>query len=693
MIFLNPTVLFGLLASSIPVIIHFLNLRKIKKVEFSTLTFLKELQKSKIKKIKIKQWLLLLLRVLIILFLVSSFARPTLESVTIAGAGSVAKTTAVLVLDDSYSMSVVDETGSHFNHAKNIISDLFNNFIDGDEVFLIKTSDSQNYKKIGNKTFADNEIRNSDISYVSNPLDRAIHVASSIINSSQNFNKEVYVFSDLQTSTSFSYSKDTINNILFDDVTKFFLFRFETKSIKNLAIGKLKPENQILELNKEIKLSTTLSNNSQIDISDVLLSIFLNGEINSNKNISVSAKSSKLVTSQTTLKSPGNIEVLAELEEDDVQYDNQYYGILNIPESIRILLFSEIQNDTKYLEYALNTSSNIFDITTLRTSKINSTNLAEFDCVFLVGTNEVSTNTKFAEYINDGGRVVVMPGSREHSFQDFTNLLGITGYSSLENLSDPEQYNAFNKIDYEHPLFQNIFEDASNEIESPKINSYIKNSPGGIGQNIIELLDGSSFLSEFRIKAGTILIFNVAPTLSWSDAPLKSIFAPLINRVVYYLASNNESSTTYHTGENIEISVANIKTEQLKVVRPGNEEEYINFDKTIESNLVKYGNTDKIGVYKFFSGNKLIKTEAVNINLIESDFDQHSSEDFQKKLKDLGFIGSFIDMNDKYYKVEINKARFGSELWKLFLVIALLLVICEMFRSRSAKKDLAEINT
>jgi len=54
MVFLNPTILFGLLAASIPVILHFLNLRKIKKVEFSTLTFLKELQKTKIKKIKFK---------------------------------------------------------------------------------------------------------------------------------------------------------------------------------------------------------------------------------------------------------------------------------------------------------------------------------------------------------------------------------------------------------------------------------------------------------------------------------------------------------------------------------------------------------------------------------------------------------------------------------------------------------------
>jgi hypothetical protein len=56
MIFLNPAILFGLLAASIPIIIHLFNLRKLKKIEFSTLTFLKELQKNKIRKIKLKQW-------------------------------------------------------------------------------------------------------------------------------------------------------------------------------------------------------------------------------------------------------------------------------------------------------------------------------------------------------------------------------------------------------------------------------------------------------------------------------------------------------------------------------------------------------------------------------------------------------------------------------------------------------------
>ena len=140
MTFLNPAILFGLVAASIPVIIHFLNLKKLKKIEFSTLNFLKELQKNKIRKIKFKQWLLLALRVMIIIFIVAAFARPTLEGVSIGGTTSAAKTTAVFILDDTFSMSVVDQDGSYFNQAKQTIKNLLSNFEEGDECGLILIS-------------------------------------------------------------------------------------------------------------------------------------------------------------------------------------------------------------------------------------------------------------------------------------------------------------------------------------------------------------------------------------------------------------------------------------------------------------------------------------------------------------------------------------------------------------------------
>jgi hypothetical protein len=47
---------------------------------------------------------------------------------------------------------------------------------------------------------------------------------------------------------------------------------------------------------------------------------------------------------------------------------------------------------------------------------------------------------------------------------------------------------------------------------------------------------------------------------------------------------------------------------------------------------------------------------------------------------------------DENYFDKIKQARFGTELWKLFLIIALILALAEMYISRSSKKDIISIN-
>src|SRR5512146_504147 len=167
MIFLNPAVLFGLLAASIPVLIHLLNLKKLKKIDFSTLSFLKELQKNKIRKLKLKQWLLLALRVFIILFVVTAFARPALKGLALGGTTSAAKTTAVFILDNTFSMSAVDANGSYFNQAKQTIIDLLKNLQEGDEAALVLVADRGNeeIKATLNLSEFTKQVKDADISY------------------------------------------------------------------------------------------------------------------------------------------------------------------------------------------------------------------------------------------------------------------------------------------------------------------------------------------------------------------------------------------------------------------------------------------------------------------------------------------------------------------------------------------------
>ena len=74
MAFLFPGILWGLLALSVPIIVHFFNLQRPKQILFSNVAFVKEVKKSVVRRLKFKQWLLLLLRLLAISALVLAFA-------------------------------------------------------------------------------------------------------------------------------------------------------------------------------------------------------------------------------------------------------------------------------------------------------------------------------------------------------------------------------------------------------------------------------------------------------------------------------------------------------------------------------------------------------------------------------------------------------------------------------------------
>ena len=73
---INSALLWALAAVALPLLIHFLTRRKLRVVKVSTVAFLKRLEKEKIRQLKLRQWLLLLLRMLIVALLVLPLPAP-----------------------------------------------------------------------------------------------------------------------------------------------------------------------------------------------------------------------------------------------------------------------------------------------------------------------------------------------------------------------------------------------------------------------------------------------------------------------------------------------------------------------------------------------------------------------------------------------------------------------------------------
>ena len=134
--FLNPLYLFGLAAAAIPILIHLFTRKRPREVHFPSLEFLTEVNQSEIRRLRLKQWLLLLLRTLAVAALALAMSRPALKGTTAPGGR--AATTMVVLLDQSGSMGAPAASGrSLVGEAKRLVEELLTTLGPQDELLLV----------------------------------------------------------------------------------------------------------------------------------------------------------------------------------------------------------------------------------------------------------------------------------------------------------------------------------------------------------------------------------------------------------------------------------------------------------------------------------------------------------------------------------------------------------------------------
>jgi hypothetical protein len=138
--FLNPLFLFGLLAAAIPVVIHLFTRRRPRERPFPSLEFLAEVNQSEIRRLRLKHWVLLLLRTLAVAAIALAMARPAVRS---AGARSSAATTVIALVDVSGSMGAAagaspgTQAATLAGQARRVVEDLLTTLGPSDGFLLV----------------------------------------------------------------------------------------------------------------------------------------------------------------------------------------------------------------------------------------------------------------------------------------------------------------------------------------------------------------------------------------------------------------------------------------------------------------------------------------------------------------------------------------------------------------------------
>jgi len=690
MTFLNPTALLALFAAALPVIIHFLNLKKLKKVEFSSIVFLKELQKTKIKRIKIKQWIILALRILIIMFIVMAFSKPAIRA--LGGFSSPAKTTAVIIIDNSFSMSVVDAGGSYFSQAKQTAKKLLDNFKTGDEICIILTSSKGDDQEKPKTDFykIKSIIDDAAISNISLPIYNSILKAQAVFAESQSVNKELYIITDLQKE---KIAPAEIKNADFSSAlnqyTRIYLLDIPKRKTSNLSVTDLSVNNQIFEKGKSISFTAMISNYSDIAVDNSVASLFINGKRVAQQGINLNENGTKAVNFETALNETGLLNVSVELEDDDILNDNKRYISLFVPEKIFIAVFSDSPDDLKYINMAIDLlSSQSVQLSSKYFSQINSTDLSKYNVVILCGSENIADYSKLQKYLDGKGSVIFFPGNKStlKNYNRLCSALAISPASGLTDISGSSSPMAIEKTDFQHPLFKDIFEKTNpGAISSPLFIKYF-NIKAGQGKSLLGFTGQSSFLAEYNSLGGKVFQFASAPLLNWSDLPLKSIFAPLLLRSISYLAVTQTDNINNYAGDNLIIKPGG-NSGPVTAELPDMERIILNPE---TGNNIVFPRTEKTGQYKFLMNDKIINYSSVNFDSKESDLKRITTNDFEQFLQSLKIKSGFYSLKIKSDLTEVVKTtRFGMELWKHFFIAALLLAIIEMLLARTSKNDIA----
>ncbi|MBI5401882.1 MAG: BatA domain-containing protein [Ignavibacteriae bacterium] len=687
MTFINPYLLFGLFAVAIPILLHLFNLQKVRKMEFSTLMFLKEIQKSKLRRIRIKQILLLILRICIIVFIVLAFSNPVYKGY-LAGNNPDIRKCGIFLLDNSFSMSIKDDKGSSYEQAKNSLKNILSLYNSGDKLFLITSSHLKSFEKDELKDAQSllDSVSKLELTSVRFDASGLMKYVKEIIGKNNFPLYEVFILSDNQKT---NYKSESKSEKLFEDNGKnirFYNIDIGKRTANNISIEKAEVKSRIPELNKEIKISVAVKNHNNFNCLNKQINLFIDDKKAAETVIDIASGERKDVSLSFRPLRKGSISGYVELLqpdffEDEILQDNKYFFSLYIPEKINAGLIGDNEIAFRYVKLAVESAEKLSG-TGNKTYYLNSygninEQVRSSDMLIISGKNNFSESESeiLSEYIKNGGGVILFPGKNMNT-ESINSFLSRINSFRLGNISritpDTSLENKFDRIDFEHPLFYGAFRNEELSVtsekffvESPGINFLYEIVPGSNTKSLMTLPGGNIFLAESDYGEGRLILCAVSADEEMSDFPKKSLFPLIISRSIHYLGNGVYKNDNNIAGRNNIVTLGKNKLFSVPYSEKFSEQGiYGVFDSSLNQNL-------------FFALNR----DTLESALRKSDVKEIKDFFGKYKINSLEYISDAAEVNSV-----VVKAREGKELWKYFAVLALIFIILEMAYAKKLEK-------
>lgn len=684
--FLNGILWIAASAALIPLALHLFFRRRVKVVEFSSLRYLKEMEKHQLRRLKIRQWLLLILRMLIVIVVVAAFARPTARDGAI---GSHASVSAVVLIDNSASMGRTVADGSLLELGRTRTRQLLEVFSQSDEVALINLSRSGS---ASNETMASAAVALQKLDRLQRSgsaadLQYGLQAATDLLGRAKSLNRELYVVSDRQRSS--LPEKD----FLAEADIPVYLLDLPLEEVDNLGIVAVDFGGQLIQPGHDFDVVATINNYGRRPSDQRLASLHLDGRRVAQVDFSVAPGTESTVRFTRSVSSTGFHSGYIEISDDHFAADNRFYFSFRIPDQSNLLI---IDGDpaARLVALALQPNDEIsqyWSVKTAQLDELSQVNFLDYEVVVLAGLPQLNDTQlrRLQSFLRRGGGLFAFYGSGtdiEHFNSAWSDITGVRYQQAMRTNFTRAGYYTVTEFALDHPIFQPFGFDQTAPPDL-KFFSLPKVEALATARTLMTFSGGQPALVETTYSEGRVLTFTGSIAPAHGDLASHGFFVPFISRVIEYLASDLTSlETRLYAGQNITRAVppTGSTVYEVEVIRPDGQTFRVIPQDDDGALVVRLGAIELEGIYRLMSAGREIDRLAVNVQPSECDLAAVDADQF---ITSLGASEHRLLEFDQPLAAAIADFRVGRELWQLVLWLAVLLLAAEMLLGRRSTQE------
>jgi hypothetical protein len=670
--FVHPMFLWALGILLIPIIVHLFNFRRYKILYFSSLQFIKKIEKETNATRKLRHYLILLSRLLAFIALVLAFAQPYIPLED--GETEQYDDITVIYLDNSYSMSAKGTNGDLLNQSKETIRNVVDQSSEGQKFMLVSNNLSGLEHRIITKSELFDRLETLSLSPIHRSFSTPLNsIKDHLDNKSFLGTRQYITLSDFQV---INFDETQLKK---DSLGVYLPLKVSPQLKKNLFIDSVWFDNPFQRINQNNTLNVRVVNTSTDAVTNAEINLEI-GKLKRQTLVDVPAEGSEVVRLNYTDKEKGVKSAIVEIKDDQLYFDDIFYFSYEVKNSLKVKVVNGPQS-TDYPALVFNTDD-FYEVDEINLEQLKINTLKTSDLVVLNGLKSFSSglSSSLLQFIKGGGNICIIPGD-DLDINSYNSFLRSVDLPMIKDVL--EQKLRIGKIYSNQLFFRGMFDKNVDRITMPPLNRVYATSLY-TSSNYVSLVDLENKSPFFVYHGGDLGVscFYTALNESFNDFSKSALFSSLLLRTGEVSQSKNQLQLTI--GGELSYKLKSSKNQDSPVKLKS---ESITFIPELSSNgvfdeisvrLIKDNENIKAGNYKINREKEQVGLLSLNYDRKESLLDYYSTSEINEFFERNGIQNvnskEIIDFND-IEKLSVEKP---NEYWRILLFLALVFFLLEM---------------